>query len=128
MLDSPRLDCSQFDRSQLDCSRLDCSDLDYSRLDASPSDKSSQEFASMAPSYIDGRLVDRTLRLADDQEVVRQMTYVLRNWPRARGRRRGDDAIARVTAERLVDYLHLSGFELVKRPLATDTGYVGGQG
>jgi hypothetical protein len=74
----------------------------------------------------DGQLIDRSLRLADDQEVVRQMAYVLRSWPRARSGRRGDDALARVTAERLVDYLHLSGFELMKRPVATDTGYIGG--
>jgi hypothetical protein len=38
----------------------------------------------------------------------------------------GDDALARMTAERLVDYLHLSGFELMKRPMVTDTGYIGG--
>ena len=68
---------------------------------------------------------DRSLRPADDQEVVREMAYVLRSWPGNRSRRRGDAALARITAERLVDYLHLSGFELMKRPIDTDTTYVG---
>ncbi len=54
------------------------------------------------------------------------MAYVLRSWPGTRSRRRGDEALARITAERLVDYLHLSGFELMKRPIVTDTTYVGG--
>ncbi|WP_284945510.1 hypothetical protein [Acidisoma cladoniae] len=70
--------------------------------------------------------LDRGLRPADDQEVVQEMAYVLRSWPGARGRRRGADAAARVTAERLVDFLHLSGFELMKRPVNVDTTYVGG--
>jgi hypothetical protein len=69
---------------------------------------------------------DRSLRPADDQEVVREMAFVLRSWPGARSRRRGDDALARITAERLVDYLHLSGFELMKRPMVMDLTYVGG--
>jgi hypothetical protein len=71
-------------------------------------------------------MLDRSLRPAEDQEVVKEMAYVLRSWPGARGRRRGDDALARATAERLVDYLHLSGFELMKRPMVMDTQYVGG--
>ncbi len=71
-------------------------------------------------------MLDRSLRPADDQEVVKEMAYVLRSWPGARGRRRGDDALARITAERLVDYLHLSGFELMKRPMVMDTNYIGG--
>ena len=99
--------------------------LDSLRLDASQRDGSVNDYAPTAPSYSDGTLIDRSLCPADDQEVVRQMAFVLRSWPGARGRHRGDDAIARVTAERLVDYLHLSGFELMKRPMVTDTGYVG---
>jgi len=89
-------------------------------------DCSPDAYASTAPSYADGTLIDRSLRLADDQEVVKQMAYVLRTWPGARGRHRGDDKLARITAERLVDYLHLSGFELMKRPTVMDTGYIGG--
>jgi hypothetical protein len=77
------------------------------------------------PSLFNCPLPDRALRPADDQEVVKEMAYVLRSWPGARSRRRGDDALARITAERLVDYLHLSGFELMKRPMVTDTNYVG---
>jgi hypothetical protein len=70
-----------------------------------------------------------SLRPAEDQEVVKELAYVLRSWPGARGRRRGDDALARITAERLVDYLHLSGFELMRRPaIAMDMQYVGGEG
>jgi hypothetical protein len=74
---------------------------------------------------LDGSMLDRSLRPANDQEVVQEMAYVLRSWPGARGRGRGAEAAARVTAERLVDYLHLSGFELMKRPMVVDTGYVG---
>jgi hypothetical protein len=101
--------------------------LDSLRLDCSTHlDDPAHGYALMVPTYADGTLIDRALRPADDQEVVRQMAYVLRSWPGARGRRRGDDAIARITAERLVDYLHLSGFELMKRPMVTDTDYIGG--
>jgi hypothetical protein len=100
--------------------------LDSLRLDYSRSECLVEGYAPMAPAGADGTLVNRSLCPADDQEVVRQMAYVLRSWPGARGRRRGDDALARLTAERLVDYLHLSGFELMKRPVVTDTGYVGG--
>jgi hypothetical protein len=100
--------------------------LDGSLLDSPVLDDLLNDFALTAPSHADGTLVDRSLRPADDQEVVRQMAYVLRSWPGARGRRRGDEALARLTAERLVDYLHLSGFELMKRPMVTDTGYIGG--
>ena len=105
----------------LDSLRLDSLRLDGSQIDRSATD----DLAPTAP-YTDGTLIDRSLRPADDQEVVRQMAYVLRSWPGARGRHRSDDAIARTTAERLVDYLHLSGFELMKRPMVTDTGYIGG--
>jgi hypothetical protein len=114
------------DGSLIDYSRPNHANSKYSSIDHSPLDDLTHPSASMAPADSDGRLIDRSLRLADDQEVVRQMAYVLRSWPRARGRRRGDEALARVTAERLIDYLHLSGFELMKRPVATDTGYVGG--
>jgi hypothetical protein len=100
--------------------------LDGSLLDSPVLDDLLNDFELTAPSHDDGTLVDRSLRPADDQEVVRQMAYVLRSWPGARGRRRGDEALARLTAERLVDYLHLSGFELMKRPMVTDTGYIGG--
>ena len=105
----------------LDGLRLGCSRTDIPER-AAASDRSEP----MAPSYADGTLIDRSLCPADDQEVVRQMAYVLRSWPGTRGRRRGDAALARLTAERLVDYLHLSGFELLKRPMVTDTGYIGG--
>ena len=101
--------------------------LDSLRLDCSQSDCSVNDYEATASSYADGTLVNRSLCPADDQEVVQQMAYVLRSWPGARGRRRGDDALARITAERLVDYLHLSGFELMKRPMVTDTGYIGGE-
>jgi len=74
---------------------------------------------------LDRSPLDRSLRPADDQEVVQEMAYVLRSWPGARGRGRGVDAAARITAERLVDFLHLSGFELMKRPVIVDTAYVG---
>jgi hypothetical protein len=74
-------------------------------------------------------MLDRSLRPAEDQEVVKELAYVLRSWPGVRGRRGADDALARITAERLVDYLHLSGFELMRRPpVAMDTQYVGGKG
>jgi hypothetical protein len=116
MLDSFRLDGVRLERLRLGGSSLDCSRLDGAVYDDEP----------MAPSYADGTLIDRSLRPADDQEVVRQMAYVLRSWPGAQARRRGDDALARMTAERLVDYLHLAGFELMKRPMVTDTGYIGG--
>jgi hypothetical protein len=78
---------------------------------------------------LDHSLRSASLRPAEDQEVVKELAYVLRSWPGARGRRRGDDAQARVTAERLVDYLHLSGFELMRRPaVSMDMQYVGGKG
>jgi hypothetical protein len=100
--------------------------LDGLRLDNFPLDDSMNAFAPMAPSHPDGTLIDRRLCPADDEEVVRQMAYVLRSWPGTSGRRRSDEALARMTAERLVDYLHLSGFELMKRPMVTDTGYICG--
>jgi hypothetical protein len=100
--------------------------LDSPPLDDSPTDYALEDLGSADCGLAEGTLVDRTLRPANDQEVVREMAYVLRSWPNARGRRRSNDALARITAERLVDYLHLSGFELVKRPMVTDTGYVGG--
>ncbi|WP_419759883.1 hypothetical protein [Acidisoma sp.] len=110
----------------LDSIRPDFLSSDYAEHDRRQHDRPIDDFALTAPSHPDGTLVDRALCPADDQEVVRQMTYVLRSWPGTRGRRRTDDALARITAERLVDYLHLSGFELMKRPMVTDTGYVGG--
>lgn len=71
-------------------------------------------------------MLDPSLRPAEDQEVVQELAFVLRSWPGARGRRRKDDQLARITAERLVDYLHLSGFELLRRPqIAMDMTYVG---
>ena len=99
--------------------------LDSPPLDYSPMDYALEDLGPADCGLTDGRLVDRSLRPANDQEVVREMAYVLRSWPNARGRRRGDEALARITAERLVDYLHLSGFELMKRPMVTDTGYIG---
>ena len=110
----------------LDSIRPDFLLSDYAEHERGQQDRPLDDFALTAPSYPDGTLVDRALCPADDQEVVRQMTYVLRSWPGTRGRRRSDDALARITAERLVDYLHLSGFELMKRPMVTDTGYIGG--
>ncbi|GAB0113388.1 hypothetical protein [Acidisoma sp. C75] len=73
-------------------------------------------------------MIDRTLRPAQDHEVVNELAFVLKSWSAGRGRRRrGDDQMARITAERLVDYLHLSGFELMRRPpVELDMSYVGG--
>ena len=105
---------------------LDSSPLNDLRTDYPPMSLSPTESATATGEPTGATLIDRSLRPAEDQEVVREMAYVLRSWPGARGRRRGDDSLARITAERLVDYLHLSGFELMKRPMATDTGYVGG--
>lgn len=71
-------------------------------------------------------MIDRSLRPAQDHEVVNELAFVLRSWTGARGRRRDDDHLARITAERLVDYLHLSGFELMRRPpVELDMSYVG---
>ncbi len=67
---------------------------------------------------------DRLLRPADDREVVQELTYVLRNFS-ARSRRDHREE-AEMTAERLIDYLHLSGFELMRRaPAELDMSYVG---
>lgn len=72
-------------------------------------------------------MIDRSLRPAQDHEVVTELAFVLRSWPGSRGRgRRADDQLARIAAERLVDYLHLSGFELMRRPpVEIDMRYVG---
>jgi hypothetical protein len=131
MLDGPLLERALLERALLERALIERDVIerdviDCSTLGSSPTHGSLDQHAAVAPAYADGTLVDRSLRLADDQEVVRQMAYVLRSWPRVRGRRGRDEALARVTAERLVDYLHLSGFELMKRPLATDSGYTGG--
>ena len=69
-------------------------------------------------------MLDHLLRPADDREVVQELAFVLRSWA-TRGRRDSRDN-AEMTAERLVDYLHLSGFELMKRPQASlDMSYIG---
>jgi hypothetical protein len=68
-------------------------------------------------------MLETLLHPADDREVVQELAFVLRSRT-TRGRR--DSREAEMTAERLVDYLHLSGFELMRRPQASlDMSYVG---
>lgn len=58
---------------------------------------------------------DPRLRRADPAEIAESLSFALRY----DGRRRvhhADDAMARITAERLVRHLERSGFVLMKRP------------
>ena len=60
----------------------------------------------------------RSLRPASAEEIEQSLSFALR----FDGRRRvhhADDAMARITAERLVQHLERSGFVLMKRPDAT---------
>jgi hypothetical protein len=69
-------------------------------------------------------MLETLLHPADDREVVQELAFALRSRT-TRGRRDNRDE-AELTAERLVDYLHLSGFELMRRPQTSlDMSYVG---
>ncbi|MGI4793573.1 MAG: hypothetical protein ACRYG8_05700 [Janthinobacterium lividum] len=57
------------------------------------------------------------LRLATQEEIQDSLSYALRFDGRKRVRH-ADDVMARITAERLVAHLELSGFVLMKRPSA----------
>ena len=60
----------------------------------------------------------QSLRPASAEEIEQSLSFALR----FDGRRRvhhADDAMARITAERLVQHLERSGFVLMKRPDAT---------
>ena len=60
----------------------------------------------------------RGLRPASQEEIQESLSYALRFDGRKRVRH-ADDAMARITAERLVQHLELCGFVLMKRPGAT---------
>jgi hypothetical protein len=55
------------------------------------------------------------LRLASQDEITESLSFALRYDGRKRVRD-ADDAMARITAERLVRHLERSGFVLMKRP------------
>jgi hypothetical protein len=55
------------------------------------------------------------LRIASQEEIQESLSYALRFDGKKRVRH-ADDAMARITAERLVAHLELSGFVLMKRP------------
>ena len=56
-----------------------------------------------------------TLRLATEEEIADSLAHALQYEGRKRVRH-ADDAMARITAERLVRRLRASGFVLMKRP------------
>lgn len=56
-----------------------------------------------------------SLRLASAQEVEENLSFALRYTGRKRVHH-ADDAMARITAERLVKHLELSGYVLMKKP------------
>ena len=58
------------------------------------------------------------LRPASAQEIEESLSFALRFSGRKRVHH-ADDAMARITAERLVQHLERSGFVLMKRPPAT---------
>ena len=58
------------------------------------------------------------LRLASPEEIEQSLSFALRYDGRKRVRH-ADDAMARITAERLVLHLLRSGYVLMKRPDAT---------
>ncbi|NPD66649.1 hypothetical protein HN018_21565 [Lichenicola cladoniae] len=58
------------------------------------------------------------LRLASHEEIEQSLSFALRFDGRKRVRH-ADDAMARITAERLVQHLERSGYVLMKRPGAT---------
>ena len=57
------------------------------------------------------------LRPASAEEIEQSLSYALRFDGRKRVRH-ADDAMARITAERLVQHLERSGYVLMKRPNA----------
>lgn len=60
----------------------------------------------------------RNLRPASHEEIEQSLSFALRYDGRKRVRH-ADDAMARITAERLVQHLERSGYVLMKRPDAT---------
>jgi hypothetical protein len=60
----------------------------------------------------------RDLRPASAEEIEQSLSFALRYDGRKRVRH-ADDAMARITAERLVQHLQKSGYVLMKRPDAT---------
>ncbi len=65
---------------------------------------------------------DPQLRPATAEEIAETLSFALRYDGRRRVRT-ADDAMARITAERLVEHLERSGFVLMKRPPARPPGY-----
>jgi hypothetical protein len=61
------------------------------------------------------RMSDPPLRPATADEIAETLSFALRYDGRRRVRT-ADDAMARITAERLVEHLQRSGFVLMKRP------------
>lgn len=57
----------------------------------------------------------RELRAASAEEIEQSLSFALRYDGRKRVRH-ADDAMARITAERLVQHLQKSGYVLMKRP------------
>ena len=60
----------------------------------------------------------RGLRPASHEEIEQSLSFALRYAGRKRVHH-ADDAMARITAERLVQHLERSGYVLMKRPDAT---------
>lgn len=60
----------------------------------------------------------RNLRQASTDEIQDSLSFALRYEGRKRVRH-ADEAMARITAERLVQHLERSGYVLMKRPDAT---------
>jgi len=58
------------------------------------------------------------LRPATQEEIAMTLSYALRYDGRKRVRH-ADEAMARITAERLVEHLERAGYVLMKRPAAT---------
>ncbi len=70
------------------------------------------------------------LRPASREEIAETLSFALRYDGRKRVHH-ADDAMARITADRLVKHLERSGFVLMKRPpepLATNAGHVANTG
>jgi hypothetical protein len=70
---------------------------------------------SQLPSTIRGMIEPPHLRPATPDEITESLSFALRYDGRKRVRD-ADDAMARITAERLVRHLERSGFVLMKRP------------
>jgi hypothetical protein len=64
------------------------------------------------------RPASQELRPASQDEITQSLSFALRYDGRRRVRD-ADDAMARITAERLVKHLESSGFVLMKRPPAS---------